>query len=141
MSVEVPWPYLLVLFSIKMFCEIVGKVLLAGVPPYVKEGIWTWSVTQNNLIFMLCDICFLIVSLAIPTAVWLLQCIRVGGCGWPNSWRINCTAFPSLQFINKASSSASAAEATTYFNIPVNTNIAPLSGIGCILMGSDPMKY
>ena len=57
-------------------------------------------------------------SLAIPVVVLLSQCMGVGGCVWPTSWRMRRIIFPSLQLQNKAANSASAADVTTNFRIP-----------------------
>ena len=75
-----------------------------------------------------------------PTAVILSQCIGVGGCACPNSSRKILSILPYFVLRNKAPSSASAAEATTNLRIPLWTYIAPLSGIGLYLLGTDPRK-
>lgn len=62
----------------------------------------TWSVTQKNLISIARERCFLIESLAIPTAVALSQWTGVAGCGCPSSSRVNLIIFPSRQLRKRA---------------------------------------
>ena len=76
-------------------------------------------------------------SLAIPVAVILLQCIGVGGCLCPISSSVILMIFPSFALMNKAASSASAADAITYFSMPHMINIAPFNLMGLPFTGVD----
>jgi hypothetical protein len=58
------------------------------------------------------DRCLFIVLFVIPTAVTLLQCTGVLGCGCPISANASQTFIPVWQLWYNAPSSASAAEAT-----------------------------
>jgi hypothetical protein len=60
-----------------------------------------------------CDRCLFIVLFAIPTAVALLQCTGVCGCGCPISANVSQKITPIWQLWYNAPSSASAADATT----------------------------
>ena len=79
-------------------------------------------------------------SFSIPAAVILSQCIGVGGCACPNSFRMVQSIFLSFILRNKAPSSASSAEATTNLRIPLWIYIYPLSGIGLYLLGTYQRK-
>ena len=74
-------------------------------------------------------------SLAIPAAFMLSQCIGVGGCVCYISFSFNLIILPSLQLMNSAPSSASAANATTNFNTPHITNSDPFNFI--VRFGTD----
>ena len=89
---------------------------------------------------MLLDRCFLTVSLAIPVAVMLSQCMGIGGCLCPISYRVILMILPSLVFMNNAASSASAADATTNFRIPHMMNIAPFNLIGLPFSDTLPIN-
>ena len=54
-----------------------------------KNPLLTWSVTQKILIYIDLERFFSTVSLAIPTAVALPQCMGVGSCGCPISDSFN----------------------------------------------------
>ena len=75
-----------------------------------------------------------------PTVVALSQCIGVLGCGWPISLSASRKIIPSWHARKRAPSSASAAEATTNLSILQREKNAPFNFIGCVSMGSDPMK-
>ena len=117
---KIPLTYVLVVFSTKVFREVVCKILRAGMPDDV-EVLQDFRLVGDpeNRISIARDRCFLTVSLAIPTAVLLSQCTGVGGCSCPSSSRISQIVLPSWQFTKRAPSSASAADATTNFNIPL----------------------
>ena len=66
---EIPWVYLSMMFSIKMFCKIIGQVFLGGVTSYVEKGTLDLVYHPKNLISMLRDLCFLILLFAMLTDV------------------------------------------------------------------------
>ena len=86
------------------------------------------------------DLCFFTVLFAMPVAVWLSQCIGVGGCGWPSSSRMSQMIFPAFAFRKSAANSASAAEHTANFSMPHMTKIFLLVMIGRPLLGILPKK-
>ncbi len=80
------------------------------------------------------------VLLAIPTAIALLQCTCVQGCGWPSSSNTSQKIIPLLQVKKRAPSSASSVEATTKQRIAHSVKNAPFNFIGLPLLGIQPMK-
>jgi hypothetical protein len=80
------------------------------------------------------------VLFAMPTVVVLSQCTGVRGWGCPNSSKVSRNIIPSLQFRNRAPSSASAAEATTNCRMVHNVKNAPFNLIGSPSFGDHPMK-
>ncbi len=72
-----------------------------------------FSLVHKYLIFIALERCRLMLLLAIPMAVALLQWTGVLGCGWPRSLSMSQKIIPSSQFKNNAPNSASAADATT----------------------------
>ena len=73
--------------------------------------------------------------LKIPVTFVLSTCISVGGCGYPNSSNVNCRIFASFAFKKSAPSSASAADAATFFSMEDVTCIEPLRNIGWLSFG------
>eukprot|EP00957_Ditylum_brightwellii_P089142 6788014-Ditylum_brightwellii.AAC.1 len=61
-----------------------------------------------------------------PHAVELSACIGVAGCSCPISCNVVLTAAASFAFTKSAPSLASAADATTFFNIVEIMSTAPL---------------
>ena len=108
----------------KMFGKIISQIFLSGLPSNAKNFAR----------------CFLTVSLAIPVAVALSQCTCVGGCLCPISSRISRCILASLHARKRAPNSASAADATTNFNIRQYTCIVPFSVIGVLSVGVLPRK-
>ena len=100
----------------------------------------TWSVVQKNRISIDQERCFLKVSFAMPTAVRLSQWLVVGGCACPNSSRIVQSILRSFALRKRAPISASAAEVTTNFRIPLWTYIAPLIGVCSPFLVMGPRK-
>ena len=98
------------------------------------------SRSQKYRISMERDFCLLMVLLTIPTAVVLSMCIGIGGCGWPNSWRMIRMIFASCALRKRAPSSASAADAATILRIVQLTRMAPFNQIGESSRGSVPRK-
>ena len=137
---KVPISYLLVMTTVEIFGEVVSNIFLTRMPLHVKYPCLTWSVVQKNRISMDRERCFLTVSFAMPTAVRLSQNIGVGGCACPNSSRIVRSILRSFALRKRAPSSASAAEVTTNFRIPLWTYIAPLIGMGSPFWGMEPRK-
>ena len=77
--------------------------------------------------FMARDLCRLIVSFTIPTAVVLSTWIGVGGCGWPISVRVRRIILASMVFKKRAPNLASAADAATHLRIAHCVSIAPFN--------------
>jgi hypothetical protein len=75
-----------------------------------------------------------------PTAVELSQLMGVGGLGWPISLGVSQKIVACLQFRKRALSSASAAEATTKCKIAQSVKNVPLSLIGLVASGFQPIK-
>jgi hypothetical protein len=100
----------------------------------------TASATQKKHIYIERDLCRLTVLLAIPTAVKLLQCIGVGGWGWPIPSSASLKIVACLQFRKRAPSSASTAEATTKRNIAHRVKKAPFNLMGLVGSARQPMK-
>ena len=98
------------------------------------------SPTQKYLISIDRDLCRLTVLFAMPTVVALSQCTGVRGWGCPNSSRVSQNILPSLQFRNRAPSSALAAKATTNRRMVHNVKNAPFNLIGSPSFGDHPMK-
>jgi hypothetical protein len=74
------------------------------------------SPTQKNLISIEQERCPLIELFAVPTAVTLLQCTGVFGCGGPISFSVSLKIMPIWQLWYNAPSLAYAADATTNCN-------------------------
>ena len=85
--------------------------------------------------------------LTIPVTVVLSTCICVGGCGYPSSSRLKRSTLASLEFIKRAPSLASAAEAATIFKTQHVTWMGLLRKIGLFtnekawLRAHDAVKY
>jgi hypothetical protein len=73
------------------------------------------------------ECCLLMVLFTIPTAMALLQCTGVLGCGWPILVSMSQNMIPVWRLWYSAPSSALAADATTNFNIVVVTWKAPFN--------------
>ena len=86
------------------------------------------------------DLVLFCVLFTIPTHVLLSMWMGVGGCGWPNSWRVSLIIFASWALKNKAPNSASAAEAATNFKMVQSTWIAPLILMGWLSWGMSARK-
>ena len=137
---EVPVTYFLVIPTVKILGEIVRKIILTWISLNIKVSLPDLICYPENLISMDRDICFFTVYFAMPTAVRLSQCIVIRGCVCLNSSRMVRIILPYFVFRNKAPSYGSADEATTNLRIPLWTYIAPLSGIGLCLLGTDQGK-
>ena len=86
------------------------------------------------------DCCLFTVLLAIPVAVLLSQWIGVLGWACLSSMRISCIILASLQLMNRAASSASAADATTHLRMPQKVKMDPLIWMGSCGFGCVPKK-
>jgi hypothetical protein len=96
-----------------VFTLVIGQVLLTWVPSEFVHFLCNFiSHPEKSHIHGLQPLPF-IVLLAIPTAVALLQCTGVWGCGCPISANVSQKIIPVWQLWYNAPSSASAAEATT----------------------------
>ena len=73
---------------------------------------------------MALDMRCLTVSFMMPEAVELSICMGVGPCGCPISSNEVFSTSPYLAFMNRPPSSASTAEAITFFRMAATTNIA-----------------
>jgi hypothetical protein len=100
----------------------------------------TASATQKKHISIDQDCCRLTVLFAMPMAVELLQCIGVGGWGWPISSSLSLINVPCLQLRKRAPSLASTAEATTKRNIAHRVKKAPFNLMGLVGSARQPMK-
>ncbi len=100
----------------------------------------TASATQKKHISINQDCCHLTVLFAMPTAVELLQCIGVGGWGWPISSSVSLKIVACLQLRKRAPSSASAVEATKKRNIAHRVKKAPFNLMGLVGSVRQPMK-
>ncbi len=100
----------------------------------------TLSPTQKYLISIKHDCWHLIVLFAMPMVVALSQCTGVRGWGWPSSLRVSQKIIPSLQFRNRALSSASAADATTKQSMVHSVKNGPFNLMGSPSFGSHPKK-
>ena len=89
---------------------------------------------------MLRDRCRFTVLFAMPAAVALLQCMGVGGCGWPSSSSVILMIFASFAFKNIAPNLASAADAATNLRIVQSVRIGPFRRMGCLLYGYHTRK-
>ena len=78
--------------------------------------------------------------LTIPVTVVLSLCILVGGCGHPNSSKVNLRIFAYFTFNKSVPSSASEADAATFISIDHVTCIGPLIKIGWLSFGMFPGK-
>ena len=106
------------MLDIMVFACIISNVFLAWMPLYVHGAVFYLICDPKNRISIDQERCFLIVPFAIPVAVMLSQCMGVAGCGFPISCKVSRIILPSLQLINNAPNSASAADATTNLSIP-----------------------
>ncbi len=100
----------------------------------------TASATPKNCISIKQDRCCLMVLFAMPTAVKLLQCIGVGGLGWPISSSVTLKIVACLQFRKRAPSSASTVEVTTKHNIAHRVKKAPFNLMGLVGSAHQPTK-
>jgi hypothetical protein len=101
----------------------------------------TASATQKKcMISINQDCCPLTVLFAMLTAVELLQCIGVGGWGWPISSSVSLKIVVCLQLRKRAPSSAPAAEATANHNIAHRVKKAPFNLMGLVGSARQPMK-
>jgi hypothetical protein len=75
-----------------------------------------------------------------PTAVELLQCIGVGGWGWPTFSSVSLKIVACLQLRKRATSLASIAEAMTKRNIAHRVKKAPFNLMGLVGSACQPMK-
>ena len=89
---------------------------------------------------MLRDRCRFTVLFAMPAAVALLQCMGVGGCGWPSSSSVSLMNFTSFALKNIAPKSASAADAETNLRIVQSVRIGPFRRMGRSSSDSQPRK-
>ena len=89
---------------------------------------------------MLRDRYCLTVLFAMPAAVALLQCMGVGGCGWPSSSSVSLMVFASFAFKNIAPNSASAADAATNLRIFQSVRIGPFRRMGRLSSGCQSGK-
>ena len=113
---------LLVVCQRMVFGVVVTQILEPGMPFYVEFFLrTTWSVIQKYRISIKRDRWRLTMLLAIPAAVELLQWIGVGGCGYPNSWRIRRMTQPSLVLRKSATSWALAADVATNLRMVLMT--------------------
>ncbi len=100
----------------------------------------TASAIQKKHISTDRDRCRLTVLFAMPTAVEFLQCIGVGGWGWPISSSVSLKIVACLQLRKRAPSLASAAEATTKRNIAHRVKKAPFNLMGLVGSAHQPIK-
>jgi hypothetical protein len=100
----------------------------------------TVSATQKKHISIDRDRCRLAVLFAMPTAVELLQCIGVGGWGWPISSSVSLKIVACLQLRKRAPSLASTAEAMTKRNIAHRVKKALFNLMGLVGSVRQPMK-
>ena len=89
---------------------------------------------------MLCDRCRFTVLFAMTAAVVLLQCMGVGGYGWPISSSVSLMIFASFAFKKIVPNSASAADAATNLRIVQSVRIGPFRKMGRLLSGSQTRK-
>ncbi len=100
----------------------------------------TLSPTQKNCISIDCDqLCFTVLF-AIPTAIALLQCIGVLGCGWPRLASVCQKIIAVWQLWKSAPSSTSAADVTKNLIIVKLVWNALFNLIGSPFLGIQPMK-
>ncbi len=100
----------------------------------------TLSQTPKYLISIDHKCCLLSVLFAMSTAVALLQCTSVLGCGWPNSSRVIPNIIPSLQFKKRAPSLALAADAMTNLRMAHKVKSALFNLMGLPSDGVEPIK-
>ena len=89
---------------------------------------------------MLRERCRFKVLFAMPADVALLQCMGVGGCGWPSSSSVRLMIFASFAFKNIAPNSDSAADAATNLRIVQCVSIGPFRRMGHLSSGCQPRK-
>ena len=89
---------------------------------------------------MLRDRCRFTVLFVMTADVALLQCMGVGGCGWPSSSSASLMIFASFAFKNIAPNSASAADAATNLRIVQSVRIGPFRRMGQSSSDSQPRK-
>ncbi len=121
-------------------CDACFDNLQEGVPFNIVRTMCNLSHTKKYLISIECKCCLLTVLFAIPTAIALLQCTCVLGCGCPNSYSVKQKIMPSLQFKKRAPSLASAVDATTNLRIAHEVKKAPFNLMGSLSFAVQPMN-
>ncbi len=123
-----------------MFALVICQVLLTWVPFEFVHFLCNFISYPKNLTSMDCNHCLFIVLFTIPTAVALLQCTGICGCGCPISANVSRKLIPVWQLWYNALSSAFAVEATTNHIIVVLTWNVPFNCMGSPFWGIHPMK-
>ena len=121
--------------------KIIRHIFRPWLPYYIQNFPVNLICDPKKRISINRDLRFFTVPFAMLVAVLLSQWIGVFGCKWPISSNINQITFVSLPFMNNASNSASAVEATTNFKILHTMKIFPFNKIGFPSSGTSPIKY
>ncbi len=123
------------------FIMVLGKVIArSGYQCSIMWPCLTWSHTQKYFISVVCEYCFLMVSLAVPTVVAPLQWLGIERWGCPSSCKISLMILHSFTFKKRAASSASAADAATSLRITHRLRIVPMRRMGSLGVRSQPRK-
>jgi hypothetical protein len=108
---------------------VICKILLAWVPAEVVHLLRNFVTYSEKRISMERDCCRLIELFAMPTAVALLHCTGIFGCGCPISAKVSLNVIPVGQSWYSTPSSAYTAEKTMNHKAPFNCMGSPFFGI------------